>query len=56
MLYDIIYADPPWSYNNKKTGGSGISGAENKYKTMPLADICCMPIERISSKTSVLFL
>lgn len=20
-LYNVIYADPPWSYKNKKTGG-----------------------------------
>ena len=27
MNYQVIYADPPWSYRNKNTGGSLKSGA-----------------------------
>jgi N6-adenosine-specific RNA methylase IME4 len=54
--YDIIYADPPWAYRNKKTGGSMISGAESKYLTMSVDEICTMPIKDIASKNSVLFL
>ena len=46
-LYNIIYADTPWSYNNKKTGGSMKSGAESKYPTMELSDICNLPIKQI---------
>ncbi len=52
--YQVIYADPPWSYNNKRTGGSMKSGAVSKYPTMSLEDICDMSIP--SDKNAVLFL
>lgn len=54
--YQIVLADPPWCYRNKKTGGSMKSGAEQKYKTMSLDEICSLPIEKITDKNSVLFL
>jgi len=54
--YNVIYADPPWDYNNKKTGGSMVSGAKSKYKTMSLEEICGMPIQDITDENSVLFL
>lgn len=50
--YDVIYADPPWSYRDKACNGS----AENQYKTMSLSDICNLPIKDISKKDCVLFL
>ena len=53
--YDIIYADPPWAYRNKKTGGSMVSGAEAKYPTMSVDEISALPIKDIASKNSVLF-
>lgn len=54
--YNIIYADPPWSYRNKRTGGSMVSGAASKYPVMTLDDICALPIREIASKNSALFL
>ncbi len=54
--YDIIYADPPWAYRNKKTGGSMVSGAESKYPTMSVDEISALPIKDIASKNSVLFM
>jgi|SRR6185295_13574795 len=59
MKYNVIYADPPWSYENKKTGRTNGdqpegSGAHTKYETMPLDDIKAMQIP--SEKNSVLFL
>ena len=54
--YDIIYADPPWAYRNKKTGGSMVSGAEAKYPTMSVDEISALPIKDIASKNSVLFM
>lgn len=38
--YNIIYADPPWSYQDKGCNGN----AEDHYRTMTLADICNLPI------------
>jgi N6-adenosine-specific RNA methylase IME4 len=52
--YNIIYADPPWSYKNKKTGGNHLSGAAQKYAVMTTDDICNMEIP--VSKDCVLFL
>jgi len=54
--YQIIYADPPWSYRNKKTGGSMTSGSKSKYPVMELEDIKKLPIQNIATKDSVLFL
>lgn len=54
--YQIIYADPPWSYRNKRTGGSMKSGASQKYPCMTLDDIKAMPVKQIADKNSVLFL
>jgi len=54
--YSIIYADPPWKYRNKKTGGSMISGSENKYETMSIKEICELPIQNICEENCALFL
>jgi site-specific DNA-methyltransferase (adenine-specific) len=54
--YNVIYADPAWSYENKKTGGSMISGAEEKYYLITNSDIMQMPIKEITEKDAVCFL
>ena len=54
--YQIIYADPPWSYRNRRTGGSMKSGSVSKYETMTLEDICELPVGDICLSNSVLFL
>jgi N6-adenosine-specific RNA methylase IME4 len=54
--YQIIYADPPWSYKNKNTGGSMISGAEKKYPCLSVEEISLIPIKQMADKDSVLFL
>lgn len=52
--YQVIYADPPWSYNN---AGENIQNqAENHYPTMPLDAIKQIPVRDISDKESVLFM
>ena len=54
--YQIILADPPWSYKvwSKETG-SGRS-AESHYHTMSLEDIQSLPIQSITDDNAVLFL
>jgi N6-adenosine-specific RNA methylase IME4 len=54
--YNIIYPDPPWSYDNKKTGGSMKSGAAQKYPVMTTEEIARLPIKEIADKNSMLFL
>ena len=50
--HNIIYADPPWSYKDKKCNGN----CESHYNTMNLNDICNLPIKNITDKDCVLFL
>jgi N6-adenosine-specific RNA methylase IME4 len=59
--YNVIYADPPWSYDNKKTGralnGTGANMAANdKYNTMDLEDLCAFPIRTLADKECILFM
>ena len=49
--YNIIYADPPWRYWE-----SGNKNQSEHYKTMPIDDICSLPIKDIVAENSVLFL
>ena len=50
--YKIIYADPPWSYNDKKCNGA----CEPHYSTMKIKDICKLPVKELADDDSVLFL
>ena len=50
--YMIIYADPPWSYNDQGCIGT----MSEHYNGMTLEDICNLPVKDISDKDSILFL
>lgn len=50
--YRVIYADPAWSYNDKRLD----SGAEGHYETETLEAICAKPVRDLSLPDSVLFL
>ena len=55
--YQIIYADPPWSYKDtQKSGGTAFFGASVRYETMNNDDIGNLPIEEITDKDCVLFM
>ena len=54
--YHIIYADPPWQYRNKRTGGSMNSGSASKYNTMSVEELCALPVGELAKKDSTLFL
>ena len=53
--YQIIYADPPWSFTawNPKTAHKYI---EKQYKTMTEKELVELPVKNISEENSVLFL
>lgn len=51
--YNIIYADPAWSYDDKSLNRGG---AERHYKTMGIEDIKALPIKDISADDSILFM
>ena len=50
--YNIIYADPPWRYQDRKCNGA----CEFHYNTMKIDEICKLPIQKITEKDAVLFL
>lgn len=50
--YKIIYADPPWAYNDKTPRG----GAEKHYPTMSTEDICKLPVSELADDNCILFL
>lgn len=55
--YGVIYADPPWKYKKRETGGSLQSGAAQKYPVLSLEEICSMPVENcLAADNAVLFL
>jgi len=56
MKYRCILADPPWQYENKKTGGTMKSGAVQHYPTMPLESIKALPIDQLLADECALFL
>lgn len=54
--YSVIYADPPWAPDNKKTGSGGKSGASQQYDVMTTEEICALPVKDISADDSLLFM
>ena len=52
--YKVIYADPPWSYNDKAAAGN--RGASFKYPTIHLKDLYNLPVGSIASANCALFM
>jgi N6-adenosine-specific RNA methylase IME4 len=52
--YKVIYADPPWAFNNKKTGGSMKSGASQQYDVMSLEEMQQMDVESLCDDNCLL--
>lgn len=52
--YRIIYADPPWKYNDKLVDGYG--PAEFHYPTMSIEELCTLSVKDIAEDNAVLFL
>ncbi len=48
--YNILYANPPWRYECKRTGA-----AEHHYPTMSIDDLCALPVETLAGKDCLLF-
>ena len=53
--YEVIYADPPWSFKVWSAKGMGRS-AEKHYPTMAAADINSLPVGELAAKDCVLFM
>ena len=52
--YKIIYADPPWSYDDRLQHHGG--SAESHYDTMSYQNICSLPVKQITDDDCFLFL
>ena len=52
--YNIIYADPPWSYKDKALAGK--RGSCCKYSVMDIEEISEIPINKIASDDCILFM
>lgn len=50
--YGIIYADPPWHYENVKVKGA----AEKHYPTMSIDSLCDLRVAELAAKDCALFL
>lgn len=53
--YNIIYADPPWSFEHYSDKGKGKS-PDNYYKCQSLQDIKNLPISEIADDNCILFM
>lgn len=56
--YVVVYADPPWAYNDKQGGeiSESYGAAEKHYPSMTLAELSVLGVREISAEDSVLFL
>lgn len=52
--YNIIYADPPWTYKDKASAGN--RGAGFKYDLMTDAEIYDLPVQDIAADDCILFM
>lgn len=53
--YQIIYADPPWSYNDKQNTKL-LGGCIKHYSTMSRRELCELPIKDLTEKDAILFI
>ncbi len=54
--FSTILADPPWQFTNRSGKVSPEHKRLNRYPTMPLADICKLPLQVIASDPCHLYL
>lgn len=53
--FPVIYADPPWRYENPPMGATNRS-IENHYPTMSLDEICALPVGEIATDDAILYM
>ena len=61
MKYNIIYTDPPWKYNDKRTGAgkknpNGAGGAAKHYACMTVDEIKALPVRSLADENCMLFM
>lgn len=56
LAFDVIMADPPWTFKTRSEKGITIKGAGGQYSTMTFADICALPVRDLAAPNCLLFL
>ena len=54
--YNIIYADPPWTFKTYSDKGKEKKSAECHYECMNINDIYNLPVHKIADEDCILFL
>ena len=54
--YEIIYADPPWYYADRKKGTIFGGGVTTKYPTLTPEQLCTIPVDDWAADNSILFM
>lgn len=58
--YEIIYADPAWSYYNDMTVNPDCTTVKGMrrppYPVMSIKDICKLPVKKIAAENAILFI
>ena len=55
--YQIIYADPPWSYRDKRDKHPRLcGGASVHYKTIETKELKHVPVQEMTDKNCMLFM
>lgn len=53
-VFNVFYADPPWTYGDKLVEGYGM--VERHFTSMTIQELCDLDIKNITDKNAVLFL
>lgn len=54
--FKTILADPPWRFMNRSCVGSPDNTKAFRYNTLPLQEICNMPVQQIAAENAHLYL
>lgn len=54
--YEVIYADPPWSYRQSGSTKNIRGMAKQHYNTMSTEEICKLPVRNLGTDSAILFM
>lgn len=54
--YNVVYADPPWKYDNKRIGRDNKHGAEQNYVLTGMEELVNMPVNSITQDEALCFM
>jgi N6-adenosine-specific RNA methylase IME4 len=54
--FDLIMADPPWTFVTRSPKGITPKGAGGQYRTMTLLDIAALPVAEVAARHCLLWL